>query len=85
MFQLESPHRGDSNEYTQLTIINKKRKSPEIIPNRIVSAVIGFSWLGTQERVRDSCGKRAIIVRPTVVLLYWKSNVGFFVCFCLIL
>ena len=25
---LESPHRGDSNEYTQHTIINIKRKSP---------------------------------------------------------
>ena len=32
VFSLESPHRGDSNEYTQHTIINIKRKSPEI-PN----------------------------------------------------
>ena len=27
VFSLESPHRGDSNEYTQHTIINIKRKS----------------------------------------------------------
>ena len=41
-FSLESPHRGDSDEYTLHTIINIKRKSPEIIPNRILSAVMGF-------------------------------------------
>ena len=40
---LESPHRGDSNEYTQHTIINiNKRNSPEIIPNTIMSVAIGF-------------------------------------------
>ena len=33
VFSLESPHRGDSNEYTQYTIFNIKRKSPKIIPN----------------------------------------------------
>ena len=33
VFLLESPHRGDSNEYTQYTIFNIKRKSPLIIPN----------------------------------------------------
>ena len=27
MFSLESPHRGDSNEYTQYTIFNIKRKA----------------------------------------------------------
>ena len=26
MFSLESPHRGDSNEYTQYTIFNMKKK-----------------------------------------------------------
>ena len=26
MFSLESPHRGDSNEYTQYTIFNIKKK-----------------------------------------------------------
>ena len=28
VFSLESPYRGDSNEYTQYTIFNIKRKSP---------------------------------------------------------
>ena len=40
-------HGGDSNEYTQHTIINIK-KSPEIIRNTIMSAAI---LLGIQERV----------------------------------
>ena len=33
MFSLESPHRGDSNEYTQYTIFHIKRNSPFIILN----------------------------------------------------
>ena len=42
MFSLEASHRDDSNEYTQHTIINIKRKSPEHIPKSIMSAVMGF-------------------------------------------
>ena len=34
VFSSDTPHRGDSNEYTQYTIFNiKKKKSPLIIPN----------------------------------------------------
>ena len=33
VFSLESPHRGDSNEYTHFTIFNMKIKSPLIILN----------------------------------------------------
>ena len=33
MFKFESPHGGDSNEYTQYTIFNIKRKSHLVIPN----------------------------------------------------
>ena len=42
MFSLESPHRGDSNEYIQDTIINIKRKSPEISQNTIMYATMIF-------------------------------------------
>ena len=42
VFFLESPHGGDSNEYTQYIIINIKRKSTEIISNTILSAAMGF-------------------------------------------
>ena len=39
VFSLESPHRGDSNEYTQYTIFNIKKK---ITLNYLKSAVMGF-------------------------------------------
>ena len=65
---LESPHRGDSNESKQHTLSIEKRKPLEIIPNTIMLAVMGC-LLGTQERVQNSRGKRAINVRATEVLL----------------
>ena len=68
---LESPHRCDSNDNTQYTIFKKKRrknrKTPQIIPN--LQQLWDF-FQGTQERVRNSRGKRAISVRATVDLLY---------------
>ena len=71
MLLLESPQGGDSNEYTQHTIINTCiKKSPKNIPNTIMSEAMGFFLLGTQERVRNSRSKRAVIVRAIEVLLY---------------
>ena len=66
MFSLESPRRGDSNDYTQYTVFNIKKKIGLNYPK---SAAMEF-FLGTQERVRNSRGKRAISVRATEVLLY---------------
>ena len=40
MFSLESPHRGDSNEYTQYAVFNIKK---EINPNYPKSAAMEFS------------------------------------------
>ena len=65
VFSLESPHRGDSIEYTQYTIFNIKRK---IDLKYIKFATMGF-YLGTQARVRNSHGKRAIRVQAIEVLL----------------
>ena len=42
MFSLESPYRDDSNEYTQHTITNIKKKITLIIPNIIMSAATGI-------------------------------------------
>ena len=67
MFSLESPHRGDSNEYIQYTIFNIKKK---IILNYPDSAAMGLFLVRTRGRVRNSYGKRAISVRATEVLLY---------------
>ena len=66
VFTLESSYRGDSNDDTQYTIFNIKKKIALYYPK---SAVTGF-FQGTQERVRDSRDKRAIRVRATEVLLY---------------
>ena len=63
---LESPHRGDSNEYVQYTICNIENKITRNYPK---SAAMDF-FRGTQERVRNSHGKRAINVRATKSLLY---------------
>ena len=81
VFSLESPHWGDSNEYTQYTAFNiKKRNHTKVSP--IFNQ--GFFFLETQELVRNSRGKRAISVRATEVLLYdgveakeRKSQTGF--------
>ena len=76
MFSLESPHWGDSNEYTQYTIINIKKKITRNNPkyNNICSYVfflllLLLLLLGTQKRVRNSRGKQAISVRAAEVLL----------------
>ena len=71
MFSLESPHRGDSNKYTKYTIFNKKKKKKITLkyPNLQLRAI----FQGTQERVRNSRGKRAISVRgATQGLLYFE-------------
>ena len=55
----------DSNEYTQYTIFNIKKKIALNYPN---SAAMGF-FQGTQKRVQNSHGKRANSVRAIEVLL----------------
>ena len=66
VFLLESPHRGDSNEYRQYTIFTLKKKNNL---NHDKSPAMGF-FQGTQKGVLNSRGKRAIGVEATEVLLY---------------
>ena len=69
LFSLESPQRGDSNEYTQYTISQYKKKIiklSQIIPN----LQLWDLFQGTQEWVWNIRGKRAISVRAIEVLLY---------------
>ena len=42
MFSLESPRRGDSNEYKQHIIITVKKKITLNYPKTIMSAAMGF-------------------------------------------
>ena len=57
--------------------IKKKRKTPWIIPNLQLWDIL----LGTQKRVRNSRGKRAISVRATEDLLYIEQNMTMFFVF----
>ena len=61
VYSRESPHQGDSNEFTQYTIFYIKKK--------ITLAYLKSAAMETQERVRNSRGKRDISVRATEVLL----------------
>ena len=67
VFSLESPHRGDSNEYTQYTIFNIKN---EIILYLSQICSYGFLFQRTRDRVRNSHSKLAISFCATEVLLY---------------
>ena len=49
MFLLESPHRGDSNEYTQYTISNRTKK---ITLNYPKSAAMGFCSKGLKKEFK---------------------------------
>ena len=59
MFSLESPHRGDSNEYTQYTVFNIKKKK-KITPNLQPTDF----FLGTEERVRNSRVNEPSVFEP---------------------
>ena len=72
VFSLESPHRVDSNEYTQYTVFNIKMK---ITLNYPKSAANGFFPRHSRTSL-ESRGKRAISVQATEVLLYYKSNLS---------
>ena len=58
MFSLESPHRGNSNEYTQYTIFNIKKK---ITLNYPKSANMGFCSKGLKKEFET-----AVVNEPSV-------------------
>ena len=58
MFSLESPHRGDSNEYTQYTIFNMNKKNTINYPK---SAATGFFSKGLKNEFEI-----AVVNEPSV-------------------
>ena len=66
VFSLESPRRGDSNEYRQYAIFSIEKR---ITLNDYKSVAMRF-FQGTPERVRGGRRGQAIRVRATEVLLY---------------
>ena len=58
VFSLESPHRGDSNEYTQYTIFNMNKKNTLNYPK---SAAMGFFSKGFKNEFET-----AVVNEPSV-------------------
>ena len=58
MFSLESPHQGDSNEYTQYTIFNMNNKNTLNYPK---SAAMGFFSKGLKNEFET-----AVVNEPSV-------------------
>ena len=58
MFSLVSPHRGDSNEYTQYTIFNMNKKNTLNYPK---SAALGFFSKGLKNEFET-----AVVNEPSV-------------------
>ena len=61
MFSLESPHRGDSNEYTQYTIFDMKNKITLYYPK---SAVIGFFSKGLKNEFETAMVNEPSMFEP---------------------
>ena len=61
VFSLESPQRGDSNEYTQHTIFNIKKK---INPNYLKSAAMGFCSKGLKNEFETAGVNEPSVFEP---------------------
>ena len=58
MFSLESPHGGDSKEYTQNTIYNIKKEN-----HSILSQICSYGMFPTDSRTSS---KQAVVDKPSV-------------------
>ena len=61
VFPLESPHRGDSNEYTQYTIFNIKK---EITLNYPKTAAMGFCFKRLQTEFETIMANEPPVFEP---------------------
>ena len=71
VFSLELPHRGNSNEYTNIPLAILKRKSPEIIPNTIRSAAMEFFGKELKNEFEIAAVNEPSVFEPLKVLLYF--------------
>ena len=61
MFSLESPHRGDSNEYTQYTIFNMNKKNTL---NYSKSTATGFFSKGLRNKFETAVVNEPSVLEP---------------------
>ena len=72
VFLLASPHRGDSNEYTQYTIFNINLK---ITLNYSKSAAIGFLSKGLKNAFETALVNEPSVFEPLMfycIFIYWR-------------
>ena len=60
-FSLESPHRGDSNEFTQYTILNLNKKNTLHYPK---SAAMGFFSKGLKNEFETAVINESSVFEP---------------------
>ena len=84
VFSLESPHRGDSNEYTQHTIFKIKKK--KITQNYSKPAAVGFFPKGFKDEFETAVVNEPSVFEPLKFycikikkLAYMKSS---YFCIC---
>ena len=68
MFTLESPHRGDSNEYTQYTIITMNMKNCLNYPK---SADMGFFSKGLKNEFEATMVNEPSVFEPLKFYCIW--------------
>ena len=73
-FSLESPHRGDCNEYTQYTFFNVK----QITLNYPKSAAMGFFSKGIKNEFETIVLKVSCIVHRYLLHTYGSNNIAIF-------
>ena len=76
MISLESPHRGDSNEYTQYTSFNIKKK---ITLNYPKSAVLGFCSKELKKELETAVVNKPSVFEPLKSYCICSAWIN---CFC---
>ena len=72
MFSLESPHRGDSNEYTQYTIFNIQKKISLTIPN---TQLLGFFSKGLKDEFETAVVNEPPVFEPLKIYCIVTCNI----------
>ena len=71
VFSLESPHRGDSNEYTQYTIFSMKKENTLNYPK---SAAMGFLSRGLKKEFETAVVNEPSVFEPLKFFCLIFSN-----------
>ena len=70
MFSLESPHKGNSNEYTQYTIFSKNKK---ITLNYSKSAAMGFLSKELKNEFETAVVNEPSVFKPLKICCIYKT------------